>query len=298
MPNLPFSLTLENGVVMPGVGFGVYQTKPEETVASVIDAIDAGYRLIDTAAIYGNEREVGAAIAQSGVDRTELFITTKLWIHDYGHDATRRAFDASLAKLGLERIDLYLLHWPVPVDFDATIASYEIAEELLADGRVASIGVSNFELDHLDRLMTKARVVPAVNQIELHPYFPQVELRAKHAEMGIITQAWSPLGGVNVYDAQDPAQQRHLLDDPVLGAIAADHGRTTAQVVLRWHVQHGISVIPKSVRRERIVENISVFDFALSPTEMALIDALDTGVRGGPDPQTGDRQRFPATVAN
>lgn len=296
MTQLPFSLTLNNDVVMPGFGFGVYQAPPDQTLTSVGEAIDAGYRLIDTAAIYGNEREVGEAIVRSDVDRDELFVTTKLWIHDYGHDAARHAFDASLAKLGLDRIDLYLLHWPVPGDFGATIASYKVAEQLLADGQVRAIGVSNFEPDHLDRLMNEASVVPAVNQIELHPYFPQRSLRTVHETLGIVTQAWSPLGGVNVYDAKAPAQERRLLDDPVLQAIAADHGKSTAQVTLRWHVQHGISIIPKSVRRERIVENAAIFDFALTPEEMTRIDALDSGIRGGPDPETGDRVRFPFLV--
>jgi diketogulonate reductase-like aldo/keto reductase len=277
-------LTLNNGVEMPALGLGVYQSSPEETAAAVSTAIQGGYRLIDTAAGYGNEKEVGEGISRSGIDRAEIFITTKLRPADYGYDSALHAFDTSLTKLGIEVLDLYLLHWPVPSDFDATVASYKAAEKLLADGRVRAIGVCNHGPVHLSNLLDRTDVVPAVNQVELHPFFVQRDIREANASQGVITQSWSPIGGVNVYMAADPNSIRNLLKHPTITDLATQYGKTPAQVVLRWHVQHGLSAIPKSVRAERIAENIDIFDFALEPAEVAAIDAMDTGVRGGPGP--------------
>lgn len=296
MRDISPTATLNNGVEMPLFGFGVYQAAPEDTSAAVTTALDEGYRLIDTAAVYGNERQVGEAIAHSGILRSHVFVTTKLWITDFGYEAALRAFDRSQRRLMLEQVDLYLLHFPVPAEFEQTMAAYKAAEVLLKAGRVRAIGVSNFEPHHLDRLLQEVDIVPAVNQVELHPYYGQGALRARHAELGILTQAWSPLGGVNIYDAANPEQARHLLDDPVVKAIADAHDRSPAQVVLRWHLQHGISVIPKSVKPARIRENSQLFDFALSAGEMRSIDVLETGVRGGPDPDMADRRMFPYEV--
>ncbi|PZQ51844.1 MAG: oxidoreductase [Novosphingobium pentaromativorans] len=291
------TLPLNNGVAMPALGFGVFQTSPTDTVSSVVEAIRVGYRLIDTAAIYGNEREVGEAIRQSGIDRGELFVTTKLWISEYGdEDAVRRACDRSLAKLGLDYIDLYLLHWPLHDDFEATVSSYKGLEQLLADGKVRAIGVSNFSAEHLDSLIDQVSVTPAVNQIELHPYFSQNDMRAVHADKGIVTQAWSPLGAVAIYEADNEHPARHLLDETVPKDIGAAHGKSPAQVILRWHLQQGIAVIPKSVKPKRIDENADLFDFSLSDDEMRQIDTLETGVRGGYAPEEGSREQFPAVV--
>ncbi|MGW0581077.1 aldo/keto reductase [Streptomyces sp. NPDC002920] len=277
-------LKLNNGVEMPALGLGVYQSSPQETAAAVSTAIGDGYRLIDTAAGYQNEKEVGDGIVRSGADRGELFVTTKLWTADYGYDSTLRAFDTSLTKLGLDYLDLYLLHWPKPSAFDATVASYKAAEKLLADGRVRAIGVCNHNPDHLQNLLDRTDVVPAVNQVELHPYFIQSEVREANARHGIVTQSWSPIGGVNVYMAADPNAVKNPLRDPAVTELATRYGKTPAQVILRWHLEHGLSAIPKSVKAHRIAENIDLFDFALTPDDVAAIDALDTGVRGGPDP--------------
>ena len=289
-------ITLNNGVRMPAFGLGVYQSPPEQTVSAVEAALADGYRLIDTAAAYFNERQVGEGIRRSGVDRAEVFVTTKLWISDYGYDETRRAFDASLRRLGLEHVDLYLLHWPMPNEWERTVASYRAAETLLAEGRVRAIGVSNFSARHLDQLSARAEVVPAVNQVELHPYFNQRDLRDAHARLGIVTQSWSPLGGVNVYAATDPSAAKNPLEHPAVLGLAAKYGKTPAQVVLRWHVEHGLSIIPKSVRPERIEENAAIFDFVLTAGEVAAVDAIDSGVRGGPDPETVDTQLFVVSV--
>ncbi|MFC4030049.1 aldo/keto reductase [Streptomyces polygonati] len=278
------TITLNNGVRMPALGLGVYQSTPQDTAAAVATALRGGYRLIDTAAAYFNEKEVGEGIARSGVDRDEVFVTTKLWLTDYGYDSTLRAFDTSLANLGLDHLDLYLLHWPVPSSFDETAASYRAAEKLLADGRVRAIGVCNHKPEHLRRLIDRSGVIPAVNQVELHPYFTQRALREADAELGVVTQAWSPLGGVNLYWEDRRNAARNPLDHPTVTAIAARYGRTPAQVVLRWHLEHGLSAIPKSVRPQRIAENFDVFDFALTADEVAAVDAIDTGLRGGPDP--------------
>jgi len=265
------TVTLNNGVEMPQLGFGVFQVPDDETTAAVTAALEAGYRSIDTAAIYGNEAGVGRAVAASGLPREDLFITTKLWNADQGYDATLKAFDRSLAALGLDYVDLYLIHWPSPAR-DLYRDTWRALERLAAEGRIRAAGVSNFQPAHLRRLMDGSSLVPAVNQIELHPGLQQRELRALHAEHGIATEAWSPLA------------QGAVLDEPPLVKIAERHGKSPAQVVLRWHLQLGTIVIPKSVTPARIRENIDVFDFALSDDEMAEIAALDRGMRTGPDP--------------
>jgi diketogulonate reductase-like aldo/keto reductase len=291
------TLELNNGVTMPALGLGVFQSPPEETVTAVETALRGGYRLIDTAAAYGNEREVGEGIRRAGVDRDEIFVSTKLWISDYGYDSALVGFDASLRRLGLDHVDLYLLHQPVPTNFENTIAAYKAAEKMLADGRARAIGVSNFSGEHLRRLIDRTDVVPAVNQVELHPYFTQPALREVHAELGIVTQAWSPIGGVLVY-VPGSDEARGPLTDPVITDLAAKYGKTPAQVVLRWHIEHGFCAIPKSVKPHRIAENFNVFDFALTAHEVAAIDALDTGVRGGPDPETLNLDTVPLVVDN
>jgi diketogulonate reductase-like aldo/keto reductase len=272
--------TLNNGVTMPRLGLGVFQTPPAETETAVVEALRLGYRLIDTAASYGNEREVGAAIRASGVPRDEIFIETKIWINDYGYDETLHGFEKSARKLGVEQIDLLLLHQPLTVDFARTKEAYRALQTLLAEGKVRAIGISNFMPDDLHRILDFASVVPAVNQIEVHPYFQQRELQALNAKAGIRTQAWSPIGGITFYRGGE----RSTMSDPVILRIAAAHGRTPAQVMLRWHLQSGRDVIPKSVNPERIAANLDVFGFALSAEDCASIDALETGVRGGPEP--------------
>jgi len=269
-------IILNNGVEMPQLGFGVWQVPDDEAEQAVTTALEAGYRSIDTAAIYGNEEGTGKALAASGVPRQDLFVTTKLWNSDQGHDATLRAFDASLEKLGLEYVDLYLIHWPRPAR-GKYVDTYKAFEKLLADGRVKAIGVSNFLPEHLERLIDETSVVPAVNQIELHPHLQQQESRAFHAERGIATEAWSPLG-----------QGKGLLEVPAVVAIARKHDRSPAQVVLRWHLQLGNVVIPKSVTPSRIKENIDVFDFSLDTEDLAAISALNEDRRIGPDPATFD----------
>ncbi len=296
MPASQPTLTLNNGVELPALGFGVFQTPPEVTQAAVEEALRVGYRMIDTAASYLNEREVGAAIAASGVHRSELFVQTKLWISDYGFDAALHAFDVSTRKLGLDTVDLYLLHQPLPQAFDMTVDAYRAAERLLAEGRVRAIGVSNFSPAHLGAFLPQVTVVPAVNQVEVHPYYGQPALRALHGELGIVTQAWSPLGGVYVYRPSDADAPKNALNDPVITGIAEAHGRTPAQVILRWHLDSGRSAIPKSVRPERIAENLDVFGFSLTAAEIAAIDALDTGVRGGPDQDAIDFRTFGRTI--
>ena len=266
------SLTLNNGVEMPQLGFGVWQVPDDEAETAVATAIESGYRSIDTAAIYQNEVGTGKAIAASGVAREELFVTTKLWNSDQGYDPALRALDTSLRKLGLDYVDLYLIHWPQPAR-DAYPETWRAFERIAADGRARAIGVSNFQPAHLDRLIDGSGVVPAVNQIELHPRLPQAELRGQHARHGIATEAWSPLG-----------QGKGLLDNPLIARIAARHGRTPAQVVLRWHLQLGNVVIPKSVTPSRIRENIDVFDFELAAADMAELAGLDDGTRLGPHP--------------
>jgi diketogulonate reductase-like aldo/keto reductase len=274
-------LTLNNGVQIPALGLGVFQSPPEQTAAAVETALTEGYRLVDTAAAYFNEAQVGDGLRRSGVAREDVFLETKVWISDYGYDATLHAFDKSARKLGVDRIDLLLLHQPLPTRFDLTLDAYHALEQLLADGKVRAIGVSNFMPEHLGRLLRERSVVPAVNQIELHPYFQQKALQGLHAEHGILTQAWSPIGGITSYYAGG----KSAFDDPTLHGIAQQHGKSPAQVMLRWHLQGGRSAIPKSTRPARIAENFDVFDFELSKEQVAAIDALDTSVRRGPEPQ-------------
>jgi 2,5-diketo-D-gluconate reductase A len=273
--------TLNNGVTIPVLGYGVFQTPPDETVAAVETALKVGYRHIDTAAAYGNEREVGKAINQSGLARDDVFIETKVWINDFGYDETLHAFDKSAGKLGVETLDLLILHQALPGEFDLTIGAYKALEKLYADGKVRAIGVSNFMPKHLDRLLAETEIVPAVNQIEVHPYFTQPDVQAFGAEHGILTQAWSPIGGITFYRDSGHTSTLH---DPVIGGIATAHGKTPAQVMLRWHLQQGRSAIPKSISPQRIAENFDVFDFQLTGEELAAIDGLDTGRRGGPEP--------------
>jgi diketogulonate reductase-like aldo/keto reductase len=265
------SVTLNNGVEIPQLGFGVFQVPDEQTTAAVTSALEAGYRSIDTAAIYGNETGVGRALAAAALPREELFVTTKVWNADQGYDATLRAFDASLAKLGLDYVDLYLIHWPTPAR-DLYRDSWRALERLAEEGRIRAAGVSNFQPGHLERLLDGATLIPAVNQIELHPGLQQAALRAFHAEHKIATEAWSPLA------------QGAVLDDPAITDIAARHGKSPAQVVIRWHLQLGNIVIPKSVTPARIRENLDVFDFALTEQEMTAITALDRDLRTGPHP--------------
>lgn len=273
--------TLNNGVKIPVIGLGVSQTPPAETTAAVLAALETGYRHIDTAAAYGNEREVGEGIRRSGIARDEIFIETKIWVTDYGFDETLRAFDTSSAKLGVDTIDLLLLHQPMVGMLDKTVAAYRALEKLLADGRVRAIGISNFTPTILTRFLPQITVTPAVNQIELHPYFAQVaNVKANH-DARILTQAWSPIGGITHYYGSAATS---TFTDTTIAAIGQQHGKTPAQVMLRWHIQQGRQVIPKSTKAARIAENFDVFDFELSGAELAAIDALDKGVRGGPDP--------------
>jgi len=288
------TITLNNGLEIPALGLGVLQSEGDEARDAVATALRTGYRLVDTAAAYGNERQVGAGLRESGVDRDDVFLTTKLWMTDYGYDDALRAFDTSAAKLGVDRIDLYLLHWPWPANWDQTIAAYRAAERLLAEGRVRAIGVANFKPDHLRTLVAETDVVPAVNQIELHPNFQQPDQVALHRELGITTQAWSPIGGVYGWAGENGAVPP--LQNEKVQAIATAHGQTPAQVILRWHLQEGRSVIPKSVRPERIAENADVFDFDLTPEELQGIAALDTGRRGAIDPDDATPEVIDLTI--
>jgi 2,5-diketo-D-gluconate reductase A len=272
------AVPLNDGRAIPQLGFGVFQIPPEDTRAAVEEALDVGYRHIDTAEMYANERGVGEAIAASGLDRDEVFVTSKLNNSYHRPDAARRAFDRTLEELGLDHLDLFLIHWPLPTLYDGDyVSTWRTLEEFRRDGRARSIGVSNFQVDHLERLAAETEVVPAVNQIELHPRFHNAEVDDYGREHGIVTEAWSPIG-----------QGRGLLDDPAITAIADEVGRTPAQVVLRWHLQRGNVVFPKSVRPERMRENLELFDFELAPAHTERIDALDRGEEGrlGPHPET------------
>ena len=284
-------LTLNNGVAMPPLGLGVFQSAPEETANAVATALETGYRHIDTAAAYLNEREVGEGIRRSGLDRDDVFIETKVWVSDYGYDETLHAFEKATGKLGVDRLDLLILHQPATDRFEKTIAAYKALETLLQRGDVRAIGVRNFTPQHLDRLLAETEVVPAVNQVELHPYFAQRDVQSADAEHGILTQAWSPIGGITFYPGWGE-DRRSVMDDPTLAELAALHGKSPAQVMLRWHLQQGRSAIPKSTNPSRIAENFDVFDFELSADELARIDALDTGVRSGPDPDVPRPERF------
>ena len=279
MTSVP-NLDLNTGVQIPALGLGVFQTPPDETTAAVAEALRVGYRHIDTAAAYGNEREVGEGIRRSGIPRGQIFIETKIWINDYGFGETLHGFEKSTKKLGVEQLDLLILHQALPSAFDKTLGAYRALEKLLADGKVRAIGVSNFMPEHIERLLAGTDIVPAVNQIEVHPYFQQAALQRLHQQHGILTQAWSPIGGITFYRGNG----KSALEDPTILAIAQAHGKSAAQVMLRWGLQHGRSVIPKSVKPARIAENLDVFDFALTPDELAAIDGLETGVRGGPEP--------------
>lgn len=272
MTSIP-TITLNNGVAMPQIGFGVFQVPNDETEQAVAAALAAGYRSIDTAAVYGNEEGVGRALSASGLPREELFITSKAWIADLGRAETLAAYETSLAKLGLDYLDLYLIHWPAPAT-DAYLESWKALEELLAAGRVRAIGVSNFLPGHLEKIVALGGTVPAVNQVEVHPALQQHDIQSANAAHGIATEAWSPL-----------AQGAVLGDAAVLDAAAA-HGRTPAQVVLRWHLQQGRVIIPKSVTPARIAENLDILDFELTAAEMAGIDALEREGRSGPHPAT------------
>jgi diketogulonate reductase-like aldo/keto reductase len=288
-------LVLNNEVTMPALGLGVFQSRPEETAAAVETALRVGYRHIDTAAAYGNERQVGEGLRRSGVDRSEVFIETKVWVSDYGYDQTLHAFDKAARKLGVDQLDLFILHQPAPDRFERTVAAYKALETLLADGKVRAIGVSNFMRHHLDDLLRQTDVVPAVNQIELHPYFAQRDVQKADAEHGIITQAWSPIGGITFYPGWGE-NRRNVLEDPTVAEVAAAHGKSPAQVMLRWQLQHGRSAIPKSTNPGRIAENFDVFDFELTAEQQSHIDALDTGVRNGPDPDVARPEIFDRVV--
>lgn len=265
------TVTLNNGLEMPQLGFGVFQVPDSETTAAVATALEAGYRSIDTAAVYGNEAGVGRAIAASGIARDELFVTSKLWIDSLGYDNAMRGYEASLERLGLERLDLFLIHWPAPAT-DAYLEAWRALAQLAADGRVGAVGVSNFLPEHLDRLAAVSDLVPAVNQVELHPALQNRETAAANAARGIVTEAWSPLA------------QGAVLRDTAVTAIADRHGVSTAQVVLRWHLQQGRVVIPKSVTPARIAANLDVFGFDLTSDELAAIDGLERDGRTGPHP--------------
>ena len=268
------TIRLNNGVEIPQLGFGVYQVPPEDTADAVSTALEIGYRHIDTAEMYGNEKGVGEAVARSGIDRGEVFVTSKLNNGFHRRDDALRAFDQSLGDLGFEYLDLFLIHWPLPgIDVDY-IETWKAMEEIYASGRCRAIGVSNFQAHHLRRLFSQAQVRPAVNQIEVHPYLTQEELRAFDADHEIVTEAWSPIA------------QGKVLGDPAIVAIAERLGRTPAQVVLRWHVQRGDVVFPKSVSRQRMQENVELFDFELGTDDMATLTGLDRGERTGPDPDT------------
>ena len=267
-------LTLNDGLHMPQLGYGLWRVADDVAEASVKTALAAGYRLIDTAKIYENEEPVGRALACGTVAREDIFLTTKLWNADQGFDETLRAFDASAARLGVAYVDLYLIHWPAP-SRDQYAASWKALQRLKADGRVKSIGVSNFGIDHLQRIIDESGEVPSVNQIELHPRFAQRELRAFHAKQGIVTESWSPIG------------QGKLLDEPAIVAIAGKLGKSPAQIILRWHMEHGLIAIPKSVHPQRIADNIEIFNFSLDAGDMTALDAMDSPEgRIGPNPYT------------
>ncbi|MGW5108364.1 aldo/keto reductase [Nocardia sp. NPDC004123] len=269
------AIVLNDGQVMPKLGFGVYNVVGDEAVGTLTTALELGYRSIDTAAFYGNEEEVGRAVRESGLPRDEVCVTTKLWNADHGYDAAMRAFDASVKRLGLDTIDLFLIHWPLPAA-DLYVDTFRALQTLKRQGRVVSVGVSNFTRAHLERVMGETGEVPAINQVELHPYYAQSELRAFHAAHGIVTEAWSPLG------------RGAEFNDSVIIALADKLGRTPAQIILRWHMQLGNVAIPKSTMPSRMAENLAVFDFELSGREMTQIAGIDKGARQGADPDIFD----------
>jgi 2,5-diketo-D-gluconate reductase A len=276
VPEIP-QITLNNGEKIPQFGFGVFLVPPAETAAAVTAALEAGYRHIDTAQMYGNEAEVGEAIARSGLDRGSVYLTTKLANDAHRPDDTRRAFDASLKALGTDYVDLFLIHWPLPTRYDGDfVSTWNEMEELYNDGQTRSIGVSNFQIGHLRQLRLETAITPAVNQIEVHPYLTQDDLRGYCAEYQIAVEAWSPIA------------RGQALADPAITAIAQRAGKTPSQVILRWHIQRGDIVFPKSVKPERVRENIDIFDFELPEADMAAISALNRDERIGPDPDTFD----------
>ena len=267
------TITLNNGITIPQLGFGVFQIDPDETKDATLTALEIGYRHIDTAEMYGNEKQVGEAVAASDVPRDEIFVTSKLNNGFHAYDDALRAADKTLADLGLDQIDLFLIPWPLP-DVGDFVQTWKAMEKIYSDGKARAIGVSNFQRHHLERLFAETDVIPAVNQIEVHPYLSQNTLREFNSDHGIATEAWSPIA------------QGDVLDDPVLVTIAEQAGRSTAQVTLRWHIQRGDIVFPKSVTRARVKENFELFDFELSPEDMAAIDGLNADKRRGPDPDT------------
>ncbi|HEX6954255.1 MAG TPA: aldo/keto reductase [Agromyces sp.] len=273
MPHPPLAptITLADGRSIPQVGYGMYKVPAADATRLALTALELGYRHLDTAALYGNEAEAGAAVRECGLPRDEVFVTSKVWNDDHGYDETLRAFDASMARFGLDRLDLYLIHWPVP-SRDRFVDTWRALIRLRDEGRVTSIGVSNFHAHHLERIVDETGVAPVVNQVELHPWLPQRELRAAHDRMGVRTEAWSPLA------------RGRLLADPTLARLAEKHGRSPAQVVLAWHVAQGTIVIPKASSAERIAENLDVFSFALDASDTAAIGALESGERTGRDP--------------
>jgi 2,5-diketo-D-gluconate reductase A len=274
------TIELNDGARIPQLGYGVYQVKPDETAGAVRAALEIGYRHIDTAEMYGNEVGVGEGVRTSGVDRGDVFVTSKLNNGFHEPDAARKAFDQTLADLGFDYVDLFLIHWPLPTLYGGDfVSTWRTLEEFKADGRARSIGVSNFQVPHLQRLAAETETVPAVNQIEVHPYFVNDAVRAYGSEHGIVTEAWSPIA------------QGRVLDDPVVDGIAKATGKTPAQVVLRWHVQRGDVVFPKSVTPERVKANYEIFDFELSPDDVDALTELDKGETGrtGPNPDTFDR---------
>ncbi|MDO9395498.1 MAG: aldo/keto reductase [Herbiconiux sp.] len=277
-------LALNDGASMPQLGLGVYKTTDAQSADAVDTALRLGYRLVDTASMYLNEVGVGEGVRRSGVPRSEVFVATKVWFTENGYDSTLRSFDESLSRLGTDYVDLYLIHWPAPLH-DRYVDTWRALLALRESGRARSIGVSNFHPKHVTRIVEETGVVPAVNQVELHPWLPQTALREFDASLGIVTQAWSPLARGHVFDAAPAgATSAAGAAGSVLAALAAKHGRTPAQIVLRWHVQLGDSVIPKSVNPARIAENIAVFDFALDSDDLAAIATLETGTRTGVDP--------------
>jgi diketogulonate reductase-like aldo/keto reductase len=290
-------VTLNNGVTMPALGLGVFQSPPEQTTAAVEAALAAGYRHIDTAAAYDNERDVGEGVRRSGLDRSDVFIETKVWVSDYGYDQTLHAWEKAAAKIGVDYLDMLILHQPAPDRFEKTLAAYKALETLLDDGRVRAIGVSNFMPHHLDELLTRTDVVPAVNQIELHPFFTQPAVQAANSENGILTQAWSPIGGITFYPGFGEHRKKNVMEDATIVTIAQAHAKSPAQVMLRWHLQQGRSAIPKSTNPARIAENFDVCDFELSADELASIDALDLGVRNGPDPDVARLANFARVIS-